>query len=136
DFPYINEPTKVNLLKGTPDKYFIFDKGANILERIKSAPETSGAGKDYLGSIIAECFRRYHTTKTSVILDKIKELGFTYSTKAGISIAVADIIVPKEKQTLLKESNDKVATIQNQYRRGLITNDERYDRTISVWDKM
>jgi DNA-directed RNA polymerase subunit beta' len=136
DFPYINEPTKTNLIQGTPDKYFIFEKGVNLPERIREIPEPGGIGKDFLGSIIAECFRRYETTKTSVILDKIKELGFTYSTKAGISIAIADIIVPQEKQHLLKESEEKVNIVQNQYRRGLITDEERYDRTISIWDKM
>jgi DNA-directed RNA polymerase subunit beta' len=136
DFPFINEPTKTNLIQGTPDKHFIFEKGANLSERIREMPEPGGIGKDFLGSIIAECFRRYETTKTSVILDKIKELGFTYSTKAGISIAIADIVVPMEKQELLKESEEKVNVVQNQYRRGLITDEERYDRTISIWDKM
>ncbi len=136
DFPYINEPTKFNLLNGTPDRYFIYDKGASVKEIISATGDKGAIGKEYLGSIIAECFRRYQTTKTSVILDKIKELGFTYSTKAGITIAVSDVIVPKEKETLLKESEEKVKVVQNQYRRGLITNDERYDRTISIWDKM
>ncbi|HEY0828174.1 MAG TPA: DNA-directed RNA polymerase subunit beta', partial [Bacilli bacterium] len=98
--------------------------------------DKGAVGKEYLGSIIAECFRRYQTTKTSVILDNIKQLGFTYSTKAGITIAVSDVEVPPEKETLLKESEDKVLVVQNQFRRGLITNDERYDRTISIWDKM
>jgi DNA-directed RNA polymerase subunit beta' len=75
DFPYINEPTKVNLLKGTPDKYFIHDKGADLTAIMAEMPEVGGLGKDYLGSLIAECFRVYHTTQTSMILDKIKELG-------------------------------------------------------------
>ena len=70
--------------------------------------ETRRVGKEYLGSIIAECFRQYHTTQTSMILDKIKELGFTYSTKAGITIAVSDVIVPTEKVAILKESEEKV----------------------------
>ena len=136
DFPYINEPTKTNLIQGTPDKYFVFEKGVNLPERIRQVPEAGGIGKDFLGSIIAECFRRYATTQTSIILDKIKELGFSYSTKAGISIAIADIVVPKEKEQLLKESEEKVNIVQHQYRRGLITDEERYDRVISIWDKM
>ena len=73
-----------------------------------NVPRTKAVGKEYLGSIIAECFRKYHTTQTSVILDKIKELGFTYSTKAGITIAVSDVIVPTEKVAILKESEEKV----------------------------
>lgn len=136
DFPFINEPTRENLLNGTPDRYFIFDKGINVREAIMNTPDKGAVGKEYLGSIIAECFRRYHTTKTSVILDNIKSLGFTYSTKAGITIAVSDVVVPQEKEQLLRDSEDKVKVVQNQYRRGLITNEERYDRVISIWDKM
>lgn len=136
DFPYINEPTKVNLLNGLPERYFVYEKGADIQEIIRNFADKGAVGKEYLGSIIAECFRRYQTTKTSVILDDIKQLGFTYSTKAGITIAVSDVEVPPEKETLLKESEDKVLVVQNQFRRGLITNEERYDRTISIWDKM
>lgn len=135
DFPYINEPTKVNLLNGTPDKYFISDKGVDLRSKMMEMPDCKAVGKDYLGSIIAECFRRYHTTETSVILDKIKELGFTYSTKAGITVAVADVIVPDEKAQILAESEEKIRTVTMQYRRGLITDDERYDRVIAIWSR-
>lgn len=135
DFPYINEPSKYNLLQGTPDSYFITEKGANIQEYLHSLPQRGAIGKEYLGSVIAECFRRYHTTQTSIILDRIKELGFTYSTKAGITIAVSDVIVPKEKNEILRESEEKVKIVTNQYRRGLITNEERYDRVITIWGK-
>lgn len=134
-FPYINEATKTNLLHGTPEKYFIYEKGANIRELIESAPEASAVGKEYLGLIIARCFETYHTTKTSMILDKIKQLGFTYSTRSGVTVAVSDVIVPEEKVTILKESEAKVDVVANQYRRGLITNDERYDRVIEIWSK-
>lgn len=134
-FPYINEATKANLLQGTPEKYFIYEKGADIRQRIMDAPEASAVGKEYLGLIIARCFETYHTTKTSMILDKIKQLGFTYSTRSGVTVAVSDVIVPEEKATILKESEAKVDVVANQYRRGLITNDERYDRVIEIWSK-
>ena len=134
-FPYINEPTRENLLNGTPDKYFIFDKGVDLERKVREMPLTSAIGKDYLGAIIAECFRRYQTTQTSIILDRIKELGFTYSTRAGITIAVADVVVPEEKQHILEESENKVKVITTQYRRGLITDEERYDRIIEIWSK-
>lgn len=135
DFPYINEATKKNLLHGTPDKYFVYEKGAD-LPKFMDAIETPGAvGKDYLALVIAECFRQYHTTLTAVILDRIKQLGFTYSTKAGITIGVSDVIIPKEKAEIMKQSDEKVATVMNQYRRGLITNEERYDRIIGIWSK-
>ncbi|ULL13376.1 DNA-directed RNA polymerase subunit beta' [Paenibacillus sp. H1-7] len=135
DFPFINEPTKANLLNGASDKYFVFEKGADLRKVMEDLPECKAVGKEYLGTIIAECFRKYHTTLTSVILDRIKELGFTYSTKAGITIAVSDVTVPPEKDALLRESEEKVNVITNQYRRGLITDDERYDRVISIWSK-
>ncbi len=135
DFPYINEPTKANLLNGVAEHYFIFEKGADVRERIANASFKGAVGKDYLGAIIAECFRKYHTTQTSVILDNIKQLGFTYSTRAGITIAVADVNVPPEKVRILSESEEKVRVVTNQYRRGLITDEERYDRVISIWSK-
>lgn len=135
DFPYINQSTTSNLMHGPSDDYFAFEKGSDIRAKMEELPECKAVGKDYLGSIIAECFRKYHTTETSIILDKVKQLGFTYSTKAGITVAVADVIVPKEKQEILKESEQKVQTITNQYRRGLITDDERYDRIIAIWSK-
>ncbi|WP_218064940.1 DNA-directed RNA polymerase subunit beta' [Vulcanibacillus modesticaldus] len=135
DFPYINAPTKNNLINGTPDDYFIYDKGVDIQEFIKNVPNRGAVKKSYLGSIISEIFRRFHTTQTAVILDKIKELGFTYSTKAGITIAVSDVTVPAEKDEILKEAEEKVQEVLKQYRRGLITDDERYDRVISIWSK-
>jgi len=133
DFPYINESTKANLLTGISDDYFAFEKGENIRERIANFPDKVAVGKEYLGTIIAECFRRYKTTQTSMILDRIKETGFTYSTRAGITIAVSDVTVPDEKNVVLRESEEKVRVVTNHYRRGLITDDERYDRVIEIW---
>ncbi|WP_020620131.1 DNA-directed RNA polymerase subunit beta' [Paenibacillus daejeonensis] len=135
DFPYINEATKGNLLNGTPEKYFVYEKGTDLAKFNADLAIAGAVGKEYLGLIIAECFRQYHTTQTSMILDKIKQLGFTYSTRAGITIAVDDVVVPDEKYALMKESEEKVAVVTNQYRRGLITNEERYDRVISIWSK-
>jgi len=135
DFPFINEPTKTNLLNGIPDSHFVFEKGADLKAIMLERNENKAVGKEYLGSIIAECFRKYHTTQTSMILDKIKELGFTYSTKAGITVAVSDVVVPTEKEGILKECEEKVRVVTNQYRRGLITDEERYDRVIAIWSK-
>ncbi|TNJ62171.1 DNA-directed RNA polymerase subunit beta' [Paenibacillus hemerocallicola] len=135
DFPYINEATKNNLFNGISDEYFIFEKGADVREFIKNAPSRGAVGKDYLGTIIGECFRKYHTMETSIILDNIKQNGFTYSTRAGITVAVSDVIVPKEKEVILGESEEKVKIVMQQYRRGLITDDERYDRVITIWSE-
>ena len=133
DFPYINEATKSNLYNGISDEYFIFEKGVNIREFIKTVPSRGAVGKDFLGAIIGECFRKYQTTQTSIILDKIKQNGFTFSTKAGITVAVADVTVPAEKEIVLRETEEKVRTITMQYRRGLITDDERYEKVIGLW---
>ncbi len=135
DFPYISEPTKENLINGTPEDYFIYKKGENIKEFIVSTPNHGAVTKGYLGTIISETFRKYHTTETAIILDKVKALGFIYSTKAGITIAVSDVIIPKEKYEILSDAEDKVQGVIKQYRRGLITDDERYDRVITIWSK-
>lgn len=134
EFPYINEPGKKNF-QATPDQFFIFEKGANVLEFIQAMPEVGALRKKDLGAIVAECFRRFGTMMTSVILDRIKALGYTYSTKAGITMSVSDVNVPKEKQNILAEADQQVQTVMKQYRRGLITDDERYERVVSIWSK-
>lgn len=134
DFPYINEPTKNNFT-GTPNKYFIFEKGTDIREFIKGIDDPGALMKKHLGAIIAECFRRFGTMQTSVILDKVKELGYAYSTKAGITISVSDVRVPEAKQDILDDAEQKADLVMKQYRRGLITEDERYERVISIWNQ-
>ncbi len=135
ELPYINEATTENLQNKVPDEYFIFDKGTDVKEFVKKMEDKGAVKKGFLGTIIGECFRRFGTMKTAVILDNIKSLGFSYSTKAGITIAVADIIIPEQKKEILAEADEKVRGVMNQYRRGLITEDERYDRVISIWSK-
>jgi DNA-directed RNA polymerase subunit beta' len=131
-FPYINEPTKENLEERTPDKYFL-DKGANVKEEIRKRELVPPFKKKILGNIIAEVFKRFKITETSKMLDRMKDLGFKYSTKAGITIGVADIVVLPEKQEILQEAQTKVDTVLKQFRRGLITDEERYERVISIW---
>ena len=131
-FPYINEPTRYNLETKTPEKYFV-EKGANIPELIKAQPAIDPFKKKILGNIIAEVFKRFKITETSKMLDRMKDLGFKYSTKAGITVGVADIVVLKEKQEIITEAQTKVDNVMKQFRRGLITEDERYDRVISIW---
>ncbi|MGG0719852.1 DNA-directed RNA polymerase subunit beta' [Robertmurraya massiliosenegalensis] len=131
-FPYINEPTKSNLEEETPKKYFV-EKGADVKEIIKSLPLVDPFKKKILGNIIAEVFKRFKITETSKMLDRMKNLGFKYSTKAGITVGVADIVVLKEKQEIIEEAQGKVDNVMKQFRRGLITEEERYDRVISIW---
>ncbi|MFD1778870.1 DNA-directed RNA polymerase subunit beta' [Fredinandcohnia salidurans] len=131
-FPFINEPTKTNLEVKTPEKYFV-PKGANVKELIQAQEQIDPFKKKILGNIIAEIFKRFKITETSKMLDRMKDLGFKYSTKAGITVGVADIVVLAEKEEILAQAQAKVDNVLKQFRRGLITEDERYDRVISIW---
>ncbi|NBJ70556.1 MULTISPECIES: DNA-directed RNA polymerase subunit beta' [Clostridia] len=133
-FPYINEPTKENLEHRTPEKYFV-EKGTNIPELIKSLDLVKPFKKGFLGDIIAEVFKRFKISETSKMLDRMKDLGFSYSTKAGMTVGVSDIVVLKEKEAILEEAQQKVDNVLKQFRRGLITEDERYDRVIAIWSQ-
>ncbi|YCA43783.1 DNA-directed RNA polymerase subunit beta' [Bacillus sp. JZ8] len=133
-FPYINEPTRFNLENETPKRYFV-DKGANVREYIESLEAVDPFNKKILGNIIAEIFKRFKITETSRMLDRMKDLGFKYSTKAGITVGVADIVVLGEKQEILEEAQHKVDKVLKQFKRGLITEEERYERVISIWSE-
>ena len=133
-FPYINEPSDENIEKYTPNKYFIAP-GENIPEKVKEIPKASAFKKGTLEKIIAQMFKKYKTTETSIMLDKLKDLGFKYSTYAGITISAADVITSKTKEQVIEDSEAEVKKINKQYQRGLITNKERFDLVISVWDK-
>jgi len=160
-FPYINEPTDFNLEQVTPEKYFVnltidedtlkeleSDSAYNSLDEkgkidaqrtavlrkhFESVPVVNPFRKKFLGNIIAEVFKRFHITETSKMLDRMKNLGFKYSTRAGITVGVSDIVVLPDKGEILAEAQEKVDKVQAQFRRGFITEDERYDRVISSW---
>ncbi len=131
-FPYINEPTLYNLEVATPENYFV-SPGTDIPAEIQKRDLVSPFKKGILGDIIAEVFKRFKITETSKMLDRMKALGFAHSTKAGITIGVADIVVLPEKEEILEESEEKVNKVIKQFRRGLITEEERYERVISIW---
>ncbi len=131
-FPYMNEPTKENLEVATPEMYFV-DAAADVKEEFKKRELINPFKKGFLGNIIAEVFKRFQITETSRMLDKMKSLGFRYSTKAGITVGIADIVVLAEKEEILHEAQGKVDNVLKQFKRGLITEDERYDRVISIW---
>ncbi|WP_214789420.1 DNA-directed RNA polymerase subunit beta' [Exiguobacterium sp. s21] len=133
-FPYLNEPTMENLQEATPDKYFI-DKGANVAEEIASRPLIEPFKKGFLGKVIAEVFQKFETTETSRMLDRMKDLGFKHSTKAGVTVGIADIIVLPDKQEILDEAQAQVDQIMKSFRRGLITEDERYERVVRSWNE-
>jgi DNA-directed RNA polymerase subunit beta' len=91
--------------------------------------------KKRLGRLVSESHRKLGPNKTAEILDSVKNLTFSYATKSGITISVTDVDIPQAKYDIVKESEDKVDKIEKQYRRGLITERERYQRVIDVWSK-
>ncbi|MEC2073957.1 DNA-directed RNA polymerase subunit beta' [Alkalihalophilus marmarensis] len=133
-FPYINEPTAVNLEVETPAKYIV-PSTTDVAKLFEEREVVAPFKKGFLGNIIAEVFKKFKITETSKMLDRMKDLGFKYSTKAGITVGVADIVVLAEKKEILAEAEIKVEKVLKQFRRGLITEEERYDRVISVWSE-
>ena len=133
-FQYISEGTDANIENTTPSTYFI-DKGKNIVEEISKMKLVKPFGKKVLTKLIAQIYKRYHTTETSVMLDKMKDIGFNYSTVAGISIGIGDIIESKDKKEILSEASSKVDVINKQFKRGLITDKERYDKVVATWNE-
>ncbi|MBQ8622322.1 MAG: DNA-directed RNA polymerase subunit beta', partial [Oscillospiraceae bacterium] len=92
-------------------------------------------GKKQLGKIIDKCIRVHGFTVSTEMLDKIKALGYKYSTKGAISVSIADMEVPAIKYQLVKEAEGKVVDIENFYRQGFITNEERYRLVVQQWEK-
>lgn len=133
DFPYLNEPTNDNIVNGVPDKYFVA-KGENINDKIANAPLIDPFKKGFLSDIIAQVFKVYKVQRTSELLDDMKELGYTICTDSGLTVGVADVPTLQEKPAIVEEAHKKVATVSKQFRRGLITDEERHNRVISIWN--
>ena len=132
-FAYINEPSDDNIQNITPNKYFL-EKGTNIPEAIKEMPLVKAFAKGTLEKIIAQVFKRYKTTETSTMLDNMKDLGFKYSTISGITVSMADVEISKNKPAIVAEAQKTVDKINKQYKRGLITEEERFNNVISTWN--
>jgi DNA-directed RNA polymerase subunit beta' len=89
--------------------------------------------KSELKKIVAECYKLLSHEDMAAVLDGLKQLGFHYATKSGTTIAMSDIEVPQSKPRLLEQAEEREAIIENQYHRGLITEDERYNGVVEVW---
>lgn len=135
-FAYINEPTQENLERKTPNRYFIdpttLGEGG-LKEYFENEELIEPFNKEFLGNIIAEVFNRFSITDTSMMLDRMKDLGFKFSSKAGITVGVADIVVLPDKQQILDEHEKLVDRITKQFNRGLITEEERYNAVVEIW---
>ena len=92
-------------------------------------------GKKQLGKIIDKCIRINGFTQSTEMLDKVKALGYKYSTRASITVSIADMEIPEKKYELIHEAEKEVVKIDRQYKRGFITNDERYRLTVQQWEK-
>ncbi|WP_158738318.1 DNA-directed RNA polymerase subunit beta' [Alteribacillus sp. YIM 98480] len=133
-FPYINEPTATNLEEHIPEKYIV-PTTADIKKEFENRETVLPFKKGFLGDIIAEVFKNFQIIETSKMLDRMKDLGFYYSTKAGITVGISDIVVLGDKQVILDDAEEKVERVMKQFRRGLITEEERYNKVISIWSE-
>jgi DNA-directed RNA polymerase subunit beta' len=110
-----------------PEELKQYNEGGTELGRLMDKKE--------LGKLVADCYRRFGNAQTADVLDKIKKLGFTYATRAGITIAVSDIKIPKQKQVIIATTDAQVEKINSHYRNGLLTGDERYIKVVDLWKK-
>ena len=131
-FQFINEGTDENITGITPSKYFL-PMGSNIPEEIAKMELVKPFGKKILTKLIAQIYKKYQTIETSVVLDKMKDLGYKESTISGISISIGDILLAQHKEETLADANKLVEQINKQYRRGLITDRERYENVVQTW---
>ena len=134
DFPYLNSKNKENLI-ATPDTDFV-KKGTNIKEYIKNMPLKESIEKKFITQIIDSVYHRYGTTKTSAILDKIKDYGYKYSTISGLTVAYSDISDVTSKDKLVKLGDEQVNYIEKLYDKGFLTDEERHQKVIELWNKI
>ena len=92
-------------------------------------------GKKQLSAIIDKCIRRHGFTISTEMLDNVKALGYKHSTLAALTVSIADMTIPEVKYSLVKEAEQEVVKIDRQYKRGFITNDERYRLTVAQWEE-
>jgi DNA-directed RNA polymerase subunit beta' len=91
--------------------------------------------KKELISILADCIKKYPNNIVVDVIDNIKATGFQYSTKSGLTIGMDDIIVPEQKKEILKKTEEKIEKVEEYYKQGMITDDERHDRMIQIWSQ-
>ncbi len=137
--PYICESfdenkAPTNLTEKTPSRFFV-KKGTNIKEYLKTLPVPHPFVKKYLSVVIAEVFKRFKLAETSKTLDKMKDLGFKYSTVSGITVAASDIQVIGTKKEVIDKTQKIVDKIDKYYSRGIITAEERRRSVIDEWGK-
>ena len=135
EFPYLNEKTPENLKVATPVKYFLDpSKGIeNSINELKARPALDAFNKKFIASIIARVFEDYKITETSKMLDRIKDLGYKYSTISGISISMSDVIDYKGKQERIDQAEQKINEINDAFEMGLMDEKERKKHIGMEW---
>ena len=137
----VNGDIKTGIIKTTPGKIIFNEAIPQDLGFVNREDENEMFNleidflitKKSLGKLIDKCYLKHGPTKTSVMLDKIKSTGYHYSSIGAVTVAASDMIVPAKKYELLKEADETVEKIEKMYRRGLISEDERYERVIEKW---
>ena len=135
DFPYLNAVNSANIANDLPE-YFV-PMGTDVRSYIAAQPVRTPIKKGDLGKIINEIFQRYDrkgNPKTSAVLDKMKDQGFQYATVAGFTISIDDIHIVEGKQKILDEGDKKVAEIEEMYELGMLTDEERHNSVVEVWN--
>ncbi|MBF0478697.1 MAG: DNA-directed RNA polymerase subunit beta' [Candidatus Omnitrophica bacterium] len=124
----VDEHTKAHIIETTVGRVIfnqILDKEYGYVNELLD--------KKKIGAVIADCYKRFGQRRTVKFLDDLKDMGFKQATLAGISIGIADLTVPVEKGEIIKKSTAEVAKVDEQYRRGIITGRERYNKVIDIW---
>ena len=134
DFFYVNDPTAENLTHPLAEKYFL-KPGEDIHEKLADMPLGTPFKKGFLSDSIAQIYKDYRVQRTSDFLDDLKTLGYTSCTTSGLTMGIADIPIMTDKDEVVAAAHDQVDLVSKQYRRGLITDDERHDRVISIWNE-
>ena len=89
--------------------------------------------KKALGKLVARCYQTFGATETAEVIDAVKRLGYHYACQAGMTVAISDVIVPPQKQEIIKRTAEKVKKVEMQYTRGLLTEKERYEKVCALW---
>ena len=137
DFPYLNAVNSENIA-GDLAEYFV-PAGTDVRTYIANQPVRAPIKKSDLGKIINEIFQRYDrkgNPKTSAVLDKMKDQGFTYATVAGFTISLDDIHMVEGKEQILEEGDKKVAEIEEMFELGMLTEKERHTSIVAVWNNV
>ena len=133
-FPYLNKVDSASLER-TDDIFFV-KPGTDIKEYIKNLPINPPFKKKDLGKIINQVFIKFKTVATSIMLDKLKDQGFAFATRAGITVSVADINVVEGKQEIFNQTDELVNKIYAMHNKGLLTNDERHKHIVRIWSEV